>query len=143
LKIFAWRAPSFVAPATGEFDMKAITLGGVAVLCACVSVACSPGAREGHDNKLVGVWEQEDGDAKGSTVEFTGDGKLKVVDFTKGQKIETIDGTYTLDGDTLKIALIHGEEEEKKDSVKITKLTDQELVTEDEKGKVDHFKRVH
>jgi len=125
--------------------MKAITLAVATLLFACVPVACGPKARDDSENKLLGVWEVVgDHDITGSTVEFTREGKLKVVDVYKGRK-DFLDGTYTVDGDILKVVLIHpvGGKKEVKEPCRITELTHNDLVTEDEKGRVERLKRVH
>lgn len=94
-----------------------------------------------NKEKIVGVWEPTKGDSlpKGATIEFTKDGKLKIAIKVEGKTI-TADGTYTVDGDKL-TTVLKDEGKEKKETVKIKKLTDKELVTEDSKGMVDEFKK--
>ena len=54
-----------------------------------------------------------------------------------------MEGAYKLDGDKLTVTLRTPEEKDKEltDTVTITKLTDKELITKDQKGKVDEFKK--
>jgi uncharacterized protein (TIGR03066 family) len=92
-------------------------------------------------DKLVGVWEAAKGDLpKGSTVEFTKDGKLHIV-VKDNDKTFKVDGSYAVDGDKLKIVTVF-EGKEDKQTITVTKLTDTDLVTKDEKNMVDEFKKV-
>ena len=94
-----------------------------------------------NKDKLVGVWEvtKSEGAPAGSTVEFTKDGKM-IVTVKADNKTEKVEGTYTVDGDSIKSNLKVGDKEVK-ETAKIKKLTDKVLVTEDEKGKTDEFKK--
>jgi uncharacterized protein (TIGR03066 family) len=98
----------------------------------------------GTDNakKIVGVWEvvKGEGAPPGSTVEFTKDGKLKV-QAKVGDKEFKIDGTYKVEGEKLMVKLTF-EGKTVEETNKIKKLTEKELLLEDEKGKVEEFKRV-
>jgi uncharacterized protein (TIGR03066 family) len=93
------------------------------------------------EDKLVGTWEvvKTESDApKGATLEFTKDGKFKVKMGPKGPSME---GNYKIEGDKIvQSATVNGKE--MKESATVTKLTDTELVTKDEKGKTDEFKKV-
>jgi len=90
--------------------------------------------------KLIGKWTPKDGGEKGKfVVEFMKDGKLT---FTAGgDKDLKLDGTYKLDGNKLVLTVKFGEKEEKMTRT-ITKLTDTEMVSTDEKGKEDTLVRV-
>jgi len=93
-----------------------------------------------NKDKVIGIWEvtkSGSGIPPGATFEFTKDGKLKVTIKADGKEV-TVEGTYKVEGDTITSA---GPKGEKPDKNKIKKLTDTELVTEDEKGKVDEFKK--
>jgi uncharacterized protein (TIGR03066 family) len=93
--------------------------------------------------KLVGVWiAQEGGDMPaGSTLEFVKDGKLKVAVKIEDKTIE-VEGTYEFtDADTLKVTSKDPEGKERSEKIKISKLSDSELVTVDEKDKKDTFKK--
>jgi uncharacterized protein (TIGR03066 family) len=91
--------------------------------------------------KIVGIWEPTKGDApKGSTLEFTKDGKLKIVLDADGKKL-TIEGTYEIDGKALKTNLKGPDGKERKETMTIEELSDNKLVTKDEKGKTDEFKK--
>ena len=90
--------------------------------------------------KLVGKWTGES-ESTGETVvmEFTKDGKLKIT--SKAKKEIQLNGTYTVDGDKLMVTLKAGDQEFK-ETLTIVKLTDDELVTKDSKGKKDTFERL-
>lgn len=84
--------------------------------------------------KLIGKWEPKD---RKLILEFTKDGKLNVTsDEFK------IDGSFRLEGNKLTILLKSGENEIK-DTVTISKLTDDEMIGESETKKTkETFKRV-
>jgi uncharacterized protein (TIGR03066 family) len=113
--------------------------------CVVVGLAVFPGRSAAqkkeltNKEKIVGIWEiTKSAEAPaGSTVEFTKDGKLKFT-INLNNKQASAEGTYTVDGDSINAIGPKGE----KETIKIKKLTDTELITEDAKGKVDEFKRV-
>ncbi|HKB42390.1 MAG TPA: hypothetical protein VKD72_38545, partial [Gemmataceae bacterium] len=89
-------------------------------------------------DKVIGTWEVTKGEVpEGSTFEFTKDGKLKLS--VKGTDV-TAEGTYSVDGDSIKTTQKQGEKEVKQ-TLKIKKVDDRELIIEDEKGKTIEMKR--
>jgi len=121
--------------------MRAITLGLAAFLFVGLTAAYGADKKDDNKTKILGVWEVAKGDLpKGSTMEFTKDGKLKVTIDVEGKKV-VVEGTYEVDGDSIKTTGKGPDGKEQKETVKIKKLSDKELVTEDEKGKTDEFKR--
>jgi uncharacterized protein (TIGR03066 family) len=117
--------------------MRALLGFGLAVLLV-VSAGVSAQDKDKVDGKkLIGKWEPTTlpPGAK-AVIEFTKDNKL-VVSFTIGDKTEKIDGTYKLDGNKLMVDL-----KDKKETNTVTKLTDEDLVVKDEKGKEEAFKRL-
>ena len=93
-----------------------------------------------YSKKILGTWVITKGEAPpGATVEFTKDGKMKLR-AQLGEKELAIDGTYTLQGDTITSHLSFGGQK-KTETDKIKKLTDKELIVEDDKGKVQEYKR--
>ena len=88
--------------------------------------------------KFVGKWEvtkSEVPNLTGSTVEFTKDGKLTVMATIEGKKEEFI-GTYTVDGDKLKVTLKPkdgGKENTDTDTIK--SVTDDKIVLVDKEKK--------
>jgi uncharacterized protein (TIGR03066 family) len=85
--------------------------------------------------KLMGKWEPKEGKV---LIEFADKGKLVLsVDANgKGQKFE---GTYKLDGNRLEIDILI--DKQQKETLTVKKLTDDELVTTDSKGKEETLKR--
>ncbi|HEV3143596.1 MAG TPA: lipocalin family protein [Gemmataceae bacterium] len=92
--------------------------------------------------KLHAVWKlvKSDEDApKGATAEFTKDGKL-IIQFEQDGKQEKLEGTYTLEGSKLTVVLKKGDNEDK-DMLTITTLTDSKLVVENKDGKKHEFEK--
>lgn len=91
--------------------------------------------------KLVGRWEpleRKKGDT--SVVEFAAGGKV-AFKVTVGGKTQSWDGTYAVTGQKLRIALKVGDKTVTEELV-VLKLTDDELATEDAKGKKETLRRV-
>ena len=86
--------------------------------------------------KLMGKWEPKDGPV---TVEFADKGKL-ILTVDLGGKSEKIEGTYKVDGDKIEVVLAFGGKD-MKETLTVKKLTDEELVTTDSKGKEEAFKK--
>ena len=117
--------------------MKTIAL----TLAAFVAMGLSAGAEEGKAAKLVGKWETVKGQLPaGSTIEFSKDGKITVAVKREG-KTEKHTGTYKFDGGKIAVTRKY-EGAERTRLFKVTKITDEVLVTEDDKGKTTEFKRV-
>lgn len=110
------------------------------VLClALVGTAGSDTAK-----KLIGVWEltkAENAPPGPMTVEFTKDKKLKLRIKTNDKEIK-IDGTYEVKDNDI-VSMLAFEGQTKTETNKIKKLTEKELVIEDEKGKVEEYKRAN
>ena len=100
-------------------------------------------AQDKIDGKLlVGKWEPETAPQGAKVVmEFTKDNKLMVNAEFGGQKIN-MEGTYKLDGDKLEVKLKEPTGKEKATSLKIMKLTNDELVTKEGDEKEEKLKRV-
>ncbi|MFM8273109.1 MAG: TIGR03066 family protein [Gemmata sp.] len=92
--------------------------------------------------KLVGKWEPAKAEkgAPKMTLEIAEKGKLTLL-VALGDKTEKVEGSYKLDGNKLEVELSFGGKSEK-ETLTITKLTEEELVTKDSKGKEDALKRV-
>jgi uncharacterized protein (TIGR03066 family) len=114
-----------------------LALGGLLLL----GLAVLGQAGEETARKLLGVWELTKAEKliPGATVEFAKDNKMHLR-FKAGDKAVTIDGTYKLEGKTIVSTLSFGGKS-KTETNTIKKLTDKELVIEDEKGKVEEYKR--
>ena len=122
--------------------MSALRL--VAVLAVgCLVGAGARGDEKDYAKKIVGKWEVTKADEntlpKGSIVEFTKDGK-----FTSREKLNdkdvTFEGTYKVTGDKFDLDLKMGDQSIKV-TITITKLTDDEMHTKNEEGKVVEVKR--
>jgi uncharacterized protein (TIGR03066 family) len=92
--------------------------------------------------KLVGKWEPKEKE-KGLTVvfEFTEDGKVSRTATNANGKVTKIEGTYKVNGDRIKMPMKYG------DAVRthtwtVSKLTDTELVSTDERDKEDTLVRI-
>jgi uncharacterized protein (TIGR03066 family) len=91
--------------------------------------------------KLVGKWEPTKSKdlPQGAVVEVTKDGKMFLT-AKMGDKELKLEGTYTVKGDKLKMTFKQGGQEMTQ-TVTIKKLTDTVLITVDEKGETDEFKK--
>ncbi|MFM8273110.1 MAG: TIGR03066 family protein [Gemmata sp.] len=91
--------------------------------------------------KLVGKWEPKEA-KKGESMlmEFTKDGKL-VVTGKMNDKDVKIEGTYKLEKDKLSFVLKFMDIEIK-ETVTLTKLTDDEMSGKDKDGKEESFKKL-
>jgi uncharacterized protein (TIGR03066 family) len=115
--------------------MKQLQLALALALLSSASVLADDVKVDG--DKLVGTWEAVKGSETlplGSTLEFTKEGKLKLN--IKGAQPQQLEGTYKIDGAAIKIVLkVQGEE--KGETLKVSKMSDTELVIVDEMKKKD------
>mgnify|MGYP000458435570 CR=1 FL=1 len=115
------------------------------VLCAVVVLAFA-GFTSADDKidakKLIGKWEPvaPKKEEPKIVVEYLDKGKL-IVTVTVGDKVEKLEGTYKIDGNKIEVALSLGGKDIK-ETLTVTKLTDDEMVSKDSKGKEDTLKRV-
>ncbi len=117
------------------------TLLGLGIVLAVVCGAHAADDKKLDAKKLVGKWEPvnpKKGEAM--VMEFTKDGKLTVTGDMGGKELK-IEGTYTLEGDKLSFVLKFMDNEIK-ETVTLTKLTDDEMEGKDKGGKVESFKKV-
>ena len=97
------------------------------------------------DNKslIVGVWEltktDNGGPPVGTVMEYSKDGKIRMTGKAKGKEL-VANGTYVVEGNKF-TGMLKTPDREEKGTVTIKKLTDTELVTEDDAGRVLEFKR--
>ncbi|WP_439631803.1 TIGR03066 family protein [Gemmata sp.] len=118
-----------------------------AVLCAVVVLGFAGATAAGQDQKidakkLIGKWEAakaKEGAPK-MVVEFAEAGKVTLT-VTVGDKSEKIDGTYKVDGNKVEVVMALGGKEEK-ETFTVSKLTDDEMVSKDSKGKEETLKKV-
>ena len=95
--------------------------------------------------KLLGVWELTKSDvlpeaAGNMTAEFTKDGKITLRGKLAEKKINAA-GTFQVKANTITTTIDYGVGIAKSETGKIKKLTEKELIIEDDKGKVDKYKR--
>ena len=119
----------------------------VLVALVAVAVAVAAGWAGAADEKvdarkLVGKWSPAKTDPKGrkTVLEFKDAGKF-TMSVTADGKTEAVDGTYKLDGNQMNVEMKVGDTTIK-ETLTVTRLTDDELVTKDSKGEVDTLKRV-
>jgi uncharacterized protein (TIGR03066 family) len=119
--------------------MRALWGSAVVLALVCAVSTAQDKKDEKYDvKKLIGKWET--GDKKLLVlIEFAAEGKLLLTAGEPGKEIKA-EGTYKLQGDKLDVSLkFMGDE--LKEQLTIKKLTDQELITEDSKGKSETLKR--
>lgn len=107
-----------------------------------LSVGLTP-AQDAIDGKLlVGKWEPATAPAGAKIVmEFTKDEKIKVNAEFNGQKINS-DGTYKLDGNKLTLKMTVEGRPEINATIKVLKLNDKEMVTQEGDKKEETLKRI-
>jgi uncharacterized protein (TIGR03066 family) len=123
--------------------MRAILgCGLAAVLLFTAAVGAEDKKEEKIDaKKLLGKWQPSEAKKDADVViEFLKDGKLSIIANAAGTEYK-IDGTYKVNGTKLELAMSFMGKE-KSDTATILKLTDDELTTEDGKGKKETLKRV-
>jgi uncharacterized protein (TIGR03066 family) len=92
--------------------------------------------------KLIGKWEpaKPAKDEPPYVLEFVDKSKM-AVSFTIGDKTTKIEGTYTVDGNKINVAMTFNGKEIKETHT-VSKLTDDEMVSKDSKGKEDVMKKI-
>jgi uncharacterized protein (TIGR03066 family) len=121
--------------------MKALNL--LAVVCVLAVGVRAEDKKPDYAKMIVGKWEVTKADEGtlpvGSIIEFTKDGK-----FTSREKLEskeiTFEGSYKVEGDKFNLDLKVGDQTIKV-SITITKMTDDEMHTKNDEGKVVEVKR--
>ncbi|VTS01411.1 : Lipocalin_3 [Gemmata massiliana] len=89
--------------------------------------------------KLVGRWDAQN-TKTGLVIEFTKDGKTKSAFMLSPGKPIRVEGTYTIEGNKL-ITVVKSGDQEAKETLTVTKLTDTELVGTTERGREKAFVR--
>jgi uncharacterized protein (TIGR03066 family) len=120
-----------------------------ALLALTVSVAALAQAQEpkGEEMKLLGKWKltkSSKGDLPSglqAVIHFEKDGKV-TMKVELADKKQDAAGTWKLDGKKLTVEYTDGPPKGKKETMVVKKLTDEELVTVDEKDVTEEFKRV-
>ncbi|HVL14740.1 MAG TPA: TIGR03066 family protein [Gemmata sp.] len=116
------------------------TIIGAALVLALAGFTTAAGQEKIDGKKLIGKWEPADLAGALMVVEFADKGKV-TVSVEKGGKGTKAEGTWKLDGDKLEMALkIDGKDQ--KETITVTKLTDDEFVGKDSKGKEEKLKKI-
>ena len=123
--------------------MKVLQILAVGMILGLVASGANADDKKADNAKLVvGKWavtKCEEGSLPvGTIVDLTKDGKVKVT-VKEGDKEEVAEGTYTVDGDTMKVTLKVDKDEEKH-TVTIKKVSDTEMIIEAD-GKTIEFKK--
>ena len=120
-----------------------------ALLALAVSVSALAQAPEpkGEEKKLLGKWKltkSSKGDLPAgldAVITFETGGKVKM-QVTLADKKQEAAGTWKLDGKKLTVEYTEGPPMGKKETMVVKTLTDEELVTVDEKDVTEEFKKV-
>jgi uncharacterized protein (TIGR03066 family) len=133
---------SISIPLCKESPMK--TVWTATATCLALALIGSVDAQDKKGDvgtKLVGVWELVKGEGSpGSTVEFKSDGKL-IMTAKMDEKVLKLEGTYKVDGKRVTATYKVGGKEVN-DPMTIETLSATQLITIDDKGKKDEFKKV-
>jgi uncharacterized protein (TIGR03066 family) len=126
--------------------MNAVRLAVAGLLVLGLTVlagAQEKGAKGSIKDRLVGTWEVVKGKGLpvGARVEFTRDGKMAMTFKDREGKVHNAKATYTVEGKAFKMTMKRGDEE-RTQTIKITKVTDKELVTASSSGETLTLKRV-
>jgi len=122
--------------------MRAILGCGLAVVLVLAATAGAEDKAEKIDGKLlVGKWEPTEA-PKGAKVliEFTKDGKVSYAVSGEGKEFK-LDGTYKVEGNKVLVTMKVGDKETTKTRT-VSKLTETEMVSKDDKGKEDTLKKI-
>jgi uncharacterized protein (TIGR03066 family) len=123
--------------------MNTLRLLAVGVTVCLVGVGARAEDKVDYKKLIVGKWEISKADegtvAIGTIVEFTKDGKLIVTGKKDGVDTK-IEGTYTVEKNTFTIKAKVGEEE-RTQTIEITKISDKEMSTKNSEGKVVECKK--
>jgi uncharacterized protein (TIGR03066 family) len=116
-------------------------------LTVCVSTLAQAPAPKDTEQKLLGKWKLVKS-SKGelpagllATIHFEKDSKVKM-HIAVADKKQDVSGTWKLDGKKITVEYTDGPPKGKKESITITKLTADELVTVDEKDVTEEFQKV-
>src|SRR5215218_8426077 len=123
--------------------MKSLQWLAVGLVVGLVGAGARAEDKPDYAKLIVGKWEASKADEgtlpPGAVVEFTKDGKIKLAG-KKGDAEVAFDGTYTVEGNKFTIAMKVGDQEHKQ-TITITKMSDTEMSTKSDEGKVVEFKK--
>jgi uncharacterized protein (TIGR03066 family) len=117
-----------------------VPIGAAAVLALAAAAAAQDKKDDPFDaKKLIGKWESAD-PKRAVAVEFAEKDKFSL-SVTVGGRAEKVDGTWKLAGNKLELSAKVGGEDQKQ-TVTLSKLTDDDLVGTGSDGKEEAYKRV-
>ena len=123
--------------------MNALKWLGMAAVVVLFNTSARADDKVDYAKMLIGKWEVSKADEgtvpAGSIIEFTKDGKMKA-SFKKGEEDVMVEGTYKVVKDTFLMTMKMGEKEQTR-TITITKITDKEMSTKNEDGKVVELKK--
>jgi uncharacterized protein (TIGR03066 family) len=121
--------------------MKTLNLLAVGLVVCVFGAGLRAEEKVNYAKLIVGKWEVTKADEGtlpvGSLVEFTKDGVVKV---TVGDANMTLEGKYKVEGDKFTVTFKIGDEE-KSNTITITKVSEKELATKDKDGKAVECKK--
>jgi uncharacterized protein (TIGR03066 family) len=119
------------------------TVAAVVLVAGLVGALHAQEKKADNESLIVGVWEltkaDKGGPPVGTVMEFTKDGKIKMTGKADGKQF-VANGTYFVNGNKF-TGILKTPDREETGTVTIKKLTDKELVTEDDVGRVLEYKR--
>jgi uncharacterized protein (TIGR03066 family) len=123
--------------------MKTLKLLAVGMVACLFAAGARAEEKVDYAKKLLGKWEVTKADEgtlpTGSIIEFAKEGVIKVT-IKMGDSDMALDGKYTVEGDKFTVIFKIGDDEHK-NTITITKMTDKECTTKDKDGKVVECKR--
>lgn len=123
--------------------MNAMKWLGVAAMFSLLNAGARAEDKVDYAKMLVGKWEvskaDDGGVPVGALIEFTKDGKMKAT-LKKDDNDVTLEGTYKVEKNTFIMTMKVGDME-KTQTITITKITDKEMSTKSEDGKVVEMKK--
>jgi len=130
-------------PSPCEDDMKTLKLLAVGMIMCLFAAGARSEEKVDYAKMLIGKWEVTKADEgtlpTGSIVEFTKDGTLKLT-VKMGDSDMTLEGKYKVEGDKFTITMKVGDDEHK-NTITITKITDKMCSTKDKDGKTVECKK--
>jgi uncharacterized protein (TIGR03066 family) len=123
--------------------MRTLKWLGMAVMVVVMSANARAVDDVDYAKLVVGKWEVTKADEgsipPGCTIEFTKDGKVKAHLKKEGEE-KMLDGTYKVEKNTLLVVMKEGGED-KKHTITITKISEKEMSTKGDDGKVVELKK--
>jgi uncharacterized protein (TIGR03066 family) len=123
--------------------MNALKWLGLAAVVVLMNTAARAEEEADYAKKIVGKWEVSKADEgtvpPGAVIEFTKDGKMRA-SLKKGDNETKLEGTYKVVKNTFVMTMKVGDTE-KSQTITITKITDKEMSTKSEDGKVVELRK--